>query len=169
MRSLAKASTPAEPLRDLVKRWADMILADQDGRVRGRHAGVARRPEFCPLEDVLGVGSFGGLSTILVPGAGTANFDRFHYRPTTLPPAIASPAPAPSLIPRLLPHSQLQRVRPAVRTGCLRVCLCACLCVHLCASFEANPFRTKKQRREKEVVSLLDKVRASRLSCGVRW
>jgi hypothetical protein len=73
------------------------------------------------------VGSLGGLSTLLVPGAGTANFDRFHYRPTILPPAIASPAPAPSLIPRLLPHSQ--HVRPAVRTLCLLVCLSACLCV----------------------------------------
>jgi hypothetical protein len=126
-----------------------MILADQDGRVRGIHAGVARRPEFCPLEDVLRVGSLGGLSTLLVPGAGTANFDRFHYRPTILPPAIASPAPAPSLIPRLLPHSQLQRVRPAVRTLCLLVCLFVCVCLCVCFVFVCLPAsrRTRSRRR----------------------
>ena len=116
-------------MRDHVERWADMILADQDCRVRGIRAGVARRPEFCPVEDVLGVGSLGGLSTLLVPGAGTANFDRFHYLPTILPPAIASPAPARSLIPRLLPHSQLQQVRPAVRTLCLSVSVFVCVFV----------------------------------------
>ena len=108
-------------LRDHVKRWADMILADQDGRVRGIHAGVARRPEFCPLEDVLRVGSLGGLSTLLVPGAGTANFDRFHYRPTILPPAIASPAPAPSLLPPAA-ATQPAPARPSCRTNALFVC-----------------------------------------------
>lgn len=64
---------------------------------RGRLVSSCR---FRPYEDALVVGTSGGFGSILVPGAGYANFD----------------------------------------------------------SMEANPFETKKQRREKEVKQLLDKL-----------
>ena len=135
-------------LRDHVKRWADMILADQDGRVRGSHAGVARRPQFSPLEDVLRVGSLGGLSTLLVPGAGTTNFDRFHYRPTTLRPPSPHLRPRPRSFP-VCCHtaSSSTSVLPYERFVCLCVCLCVFfvfVCVFVCVPASR---RTRSRRR----------------------
>ena len=37
--------------------------------------GALRSLAFCPYEDVLAAGHVGGLSTLLVPGAGEPNFD----------------------------------------------------------------------------------------------
>jgi len=62
--------------------------------------------QFIPYEDFLGIGLVNGFSSIVVPGAGEANFD----------------------------------------------------------TFEVNVFETKKQRREAEVVKLLDKLPADTIS-----
>ncbi|KAG2498320.1 hypothetical protein HYH03_003580 [Edaphochlamys debaryana] len=44
-------------------------------------AGVLRSFRFCPYEDVMGIGTSAGISTILVPGAGEPNFDSLVANP----------------------------------------------------------------------------------------
>jgi U3 small nucleolar RNA-associated protein 7 len=43
--------------------------------------GAAKTARFCPYEDVLAAGTAGGLSTMLVPGAGEPNFDSWVVNP----------------------------------------------------------------------------------------
>lgn len=85
-----------------VQIWKDALRTKQQSPYM-RHArpgDEVLQVRFRPFEDVLALGHSSGVQTILVPGAGTANYD----------------------------------------------------------AFEANPFESTKQRREKEVRSLLEKL-----------
>ena len=85
-----------------VQVWRDALNTKQPGPyLYEPFSGTpVKEVRFCPYEDVLGVGHSEGFTSLLVPGAGEANFD----------------------------------------------------------TFEANPFESTKQRREKTVKSLLEKL-----------
>lgn len=82
--------------------WKDALKdkASAPYVVHTLQGGVLEDFHFCPYEDILGIGHSGGISTMIVPGAGEPNFD----------------------------------------------------------SLVANPYETKKQRRETEVHRLMDKL-----------
>eukprot|EP00013_Stygamoeba_regulata_P001729 CAMPEP_0177638632 /NCGR_PEP_ID=MMETSP0447-20121125/5594_1 /TAXON_ID=0 /ORGANISM="Stygamoeba regulata, Strain BSH-02190019" /LENGTH=513 /DNA_ID=CAMNT_0019140611 /DNA_START=165 /DNA_END=1706 /DNA_ORIENTATION=+ len=87
-----------------IQLWKDIAGTDKQKSPYMNHTvkgALTSDMVFCPYEDILGVGTTTGVSSVLVPGAGEPNFD----------------------------------------------------------SYEANPFETRKQRREMEVQNLLDKLR----------
>eukprot|EP00873_Tetraselmis_striata_P008187 jgi/Tetstr1/428451/TSEL_018464.t1 len=88
-----------------VQVWKDALAEKASGPYMSHTftGGTLSGLRFCPYEDVLAGGHSGGLTTLLVPGAGEPNFD----------------------------------------------------------SFVANPYQTKKQRQEAEVVQLLEKLQPS--------
>lgn len=94
-----------------VQVWKDALAlkAQSPYLVQEFPGKIVQAIEFCPFEDILGVSHSQGYSSLVVPGAGAANFD----------------------------------------------------------SFEANPFQTKKQRRENTVVSLLEKLQPEMIALDV--
>ncbi len=60
-----------------VQVWKDALSTKADAPYLNHHVlgGALRDVQFCPFEDVLGVGHSGGVSTLLVPGAGEAHYD----------------------------------------------------------------------------------------------
>lgn len=49
--------------------------------MKHKASSVVSSVKFLPYEDVLGIGHANGYSSIVVPGAGEANFDAFEANP----------------------------------------------------------------------------------------
>lgn len=49
--------------------------------MRYKADGTATSMQFCPYEDVLGIGTMRGFSSLLIPGSGEANFDALESNP----------------------------------------------------------------------------------------
>lgn len=63
--------------------WKDITRSHQKTPYM-RHmvpSSIISSVSFCPFEDVLGIGHTGGISSIIVPGAGEANFDALEANP----------------------------------------------------------------------------------------
>lgn len=67
--------------------WKDALAAKQKSPYLTHTIpnGTLRRSRFVPYEDVLALGHSGGLSTVLVPGAGEPNFDSWVADPFQAP------------------------------------------------------------------------------------
>lgn len=66
--------------------WKD-LLSNDSGSARVPYMNhllpgqTVTSVQFCPFEDVLGIGHSGGFSSILIPGSGEANYDTFEANP----------------------------------------------------------------------------------------
>jgi U3 small nucleolar RNA-associated protein 7 len=64
--------------------WKDLISGAPDRVPYMNHlipGQAVSTVQFCPFEDVLGIGHSAGFSSILIPGAGEANYDSFEANP----------------------------------------------------------------------------------------
>lgn len=69
---------------NIVEIYKDCTLGGElNKKLYLRHSvtGPVRNMEFCPYEDILGIGHSLGFSSILVPGSAEANFDAFEANP----------------------------------------------------------------------------------------
>jgi U3 small nucleolar RNA-associated protein 7 len=66
-----------------VQVWKDAFKTKQNApfMVKQLPGQIVKNVAFCPYEDVLGVGHSGGFSSLVIPGAGEANFDSFAANP----------------------------------------------------------------------------------------
>ncbi|XP_062041927.1 WD repeat-containing protein 46 [Lepus europaeus] len=75
----------AAGIGDVVSIWAGQGKASlpslEKPYLTHRLAGHAHGLQFCPFEDVLGVGHSGGITSMLVPGAAEPNFDGLESNP----------------------------------------------------------------------------------------
>jgi len=99
--SFSQSGCLAVSVNNMVEVYKECHLKDvKDPYLMHRTGRSVEQAEFCPYEDVLGVTTWSGFTSLLVPGSGEANFD----------------------------------------------------------GLEVNPLRSKTQRRETEVKSLLEKI-----------
>lgn len=63
--------------------WQDALRSKQQTPYMSHTLldGVIEDLAFCPYEDIMGIGHSGGISTMLVPGAGEPNFDSYVANP----------------------------------------------------------------------------------------
>ncbi|KAK6825653.1 hypothetical protein PG987_013147 [Apiospora arundinis] len=75
-------STSVTMWKDLfVKHRKDQIKVESPYMTWGGEGKSVEQVKYCPFEDVLGVGHDEGFSSIIVPGAGEANFDAMEVNP----------------------------------------------------------------------------------------
>ncbi|RZF45355.1 hypothetical protein LSTR_LSTR002798 [Laodelphax striatellus] len=80
--SFSQKGQLAVAMGNVVEIYRDCCRTSVDkAYMRHRMTNLVSDMEFCPYEDVLGIGSRGGYHSILVPGSGEANFDAYEANP----------------------------------------------------------------------------------------
>ena len=104
-------------------------------------SGLVSDLQFCPYEDVLGVGHQGGFTSLLIPGQQLyISFKNKNFRTAICSKFLVHSSRAVNYF-----SNDYFRLFP----GCGEANVDA---------LHANPYESKKQRREREVKQLLDKV-----------